>query len=178
VEDYGLKMKPVKTKEMFTLERISESEYAVDTDTRISVYGYIIYFCGAPISWKSKYGKSVKLSSTYAEYFALSEVAKEVIFVKQVVDAMGYKISFPIMIKVDIVGAIYLENNHTTSQRTKHIDIRQHFVREFVEDGILKVIFVKSEDNDADIFTKNTTEILFHKYAKKNVENVSKDNDT
>jgi hypothetical protein len=174
----GLKIKPVKTQEMFTLEGISDSEYAGDTDTRISVYGYIIYFCGAPIAWKSKFGKSVTLPSTEAEYFALSEVAKEVIFVKQEVDAMGFKIKFPIMIKVDNVGAIYLANNYTTSQRTKHIDIRQHFVREFIEDGILKVIFAKSEDNDADIFTKNTTEELFHKHAKKNVEKVNTDNNT
>jgi hypothetical protein len=86
------------------------------------------------------------LSSTEAEYFALSEVAKEVILVKQVVDSMGFEISFSIMIKVDNVGAIFLANNFRTSQRTKHIDIRQHFVREFIEDGILKVIFVKSED--------------------------------
>jgi hypothetical protein len=63
-EDYGLKIKPVKTQEMLTLEGISDSEYAGDTDTRISVYGYIIYFCGAPIVLKSKSGKSVTLSST------------------------------------------------------------------------------------------------------------------
>jgi hypothetical protein len=158
---------------MFTLEGISDSEYAGDTDTRISVYGNIIYFFGAPIAWKSRSGKSVTLSSTKAEYFALSEVAKEVIFVKQVVDFMGYKINFPIMIKVDNVGAIYLANNHTTSQRTKHIDIRQHFVRKFIEDGIMKLIFVKSEDNDADVFTKNTIEELFHKHAKKNLDKVN-----
>jgi hypothetical protein len=84
-----------------------------------------------------------------------------VIFVTQVVDSMGYKISYPFMITVDNVRAIYLANNHTTSQRTKHTAIRQHFVREFIEDGILKVNFVRSEDNDADIFTKNTTEELF-----------------
>ena len=75
-----------------------------------------------------------------------------------------------------MLGAIYLANNYTTSQRTKHIDIRTHFVREFIEDGILKVIFVKSEDNDADIFTKNTSEELFHKHSKKNVEVTKKDN--
>jgi hypothetical protein len=109
----------------------------------MSVYGYIIiYLCGAPIAWKSKSGKSVILSSTEAEYFALSEVAKEIIFVKQLVDSMGYKISYTIMIKVDNVGAIYLANNHTTSQRTKYIDIHQHFAREYIEDAILKVIFV------------------------------------
>ena len=54
------------------------------------------------------------------------------------------------------MGAIYLANNYTTSQRTKHIDIRAHFLREYIEDGTLKVIFIRSEDNDADILTKNT----------------------
>lgn len=105
-------------------------------------------------------------------------MAKEVIFVKQLVASMGITIAFPIIIKVDNVGAIYLANNHTTSQRTKHIDIRQHFVREYIEDGILKVVFVKSEDNDADIFTKNTTEELFNKHSEKLVEPVETNNNT
>jgi hypothetical protein len=175
-EDYGLKIKPKQNEDSFVLEGISDSEYAGDTDTRISVYGYIIYFCGAPIAWKSKSGKSVTLSSTEAEYFALSEVAKEIIFIKQIVESLGHKMQFPIIIKVDNVGAIYLANNHTNGQRTKHIDIRQHFVREYIEDGILKIIFVKSEDNDADIYTKNTSEDLFNKHAAKNVESVKQDN--
>jgi hypothetical protein len=177
-ESLGLKLKPRKLKDMFILEGISDSEYAGDTDTRISVYGYLLYFCGAPIAWKSKSGKSVTLSSTEAEYFALSEVAKEVIFVKQLVASMGITIAFPIIIKVDNVGAIYLANNHTTGQHTKHIDIRQHFVREYIEDGILKVVSVKSEENDSDIFTKNTTEEVFNKHSKKLVETVNQDNNT
>jgi hypothetical protein len=165
-------MKPRKKGEMFYLEGISDSEYAGDKDTRISVYGYILYFCGAPIAWKSKAGKSVTMSSTEAEYFATSEIAKEAIFAQQVIESMGLPLEYPITIKVDNVGAIYLANNYSTSQRTKHIDIRTHFVREFIEDGILKVMFVKSEDNDADIYTKNTTEELFLKHAGKNVETV------
>jgi hypothetical protein len=175
-EEIGLRIKPRKKDDMFVLEGISDSEYAGDPDTRISVYGYILYFCGAPIAWKSKSDKSVTLSSTEAEYFALSEAAKEVIFVRHLVKSMGIEIEFPIIIKVDNVGAIYLSNNHTTSQRTKHIDIRHHFVREFIEDGILKVVFVRTDDNDADIFTKNTTEDLFNKHSKKMVEVVNSDN--
>jgi hypothetical protein len=151
------------------LKGVSDSEYAGDKDTRISVYGYILYFCGAPIAWKSKAGKSVTLSSTEAEYFALSEVAKEAIFAKQVIESMGIEIIFPITIHVDNVGAIYLANNYATSQRTKHIDIRTHFVREFIEDGIIKIVFVRTDDNDADIFTKNTSEELFTKHSGKNV---------
>jgi hypothetical protein len=66
----------------FYLEGISVSEYAGDLDTRTSVYGYVLYLCGAPIAWKSKAGNSVTLSSTEAEYYAASEVSKEVIFAK------------------------------------------------------------------------------------------------
>ena len=68
---------------------------------------------------------------------------------------------------VDNTGAIYLANNFTTGPRTKHIDIRAHFVRELIINGILKVVFVKSEDNDADIFTKNVSEDLFVKHKEK-----------
>ena len=168
-ENYCLVLNPTVRQDGFYLEGLSDSEYAGDKETRISVFGYIIYFCGAPIAWKSKSGKSVTLSSTEAEYFAISEVAKEVIFAKQVIESIGIKISYPIIIKCDNVGAIYLSNNYTTSQRTKHIDIRCHFVREFIEDNILKVLFVPSAENDADILTKNTTEELHLKHSMKNI---------
>ena len=50
-----------------------------------------------------------------------------------------------------------MSENVTTSQRTKHVDIRYNYVHEFIQDGFIKIIFVKSEDNKADIFTKNVT---------------------
>ena len=171
-ENHGLKIKPTLT-ESFYMEGISDSEYGGDKDNRISVYGYVLYFCGAPIAWKSKAGKSVTLSSTEAEYVASSEIAKEAIFVKNLLDSIGIEIELPIKIRVDNVGAIYLANNYSTSQRTKHIDIRAHFLREYIENGILKVEFIRSEDNDADILTKNTSEELFHLHAKKNVEEIT-----
>jgi hypothetical protein len=168
----GLKIQPNNNQGKYILEGISDSEYAGDKDTRISVYGYVIYFCGVPISWKSKSGRSVTLSSTEAEYFAISECAKELIFIKHVVESMGIQVELPIEIKVDNVGAIYLANNYTTSQRTRHIDVRMHFVRQYIEDGVFKIVFVKSEENDADIFTKNTTEEIFNFQANKIVEEI------
>ena len=90
------------------MEGISDSEFAGDKDTQISVYGYILYFCGAPISWKSKSRKRITLSSTEAEYFAVSEVAKEVIFAKQVLESIGIKLVLPITVKCDNFGATYL----------------------------------------------------------------------
>ena len=69
----------------------------------------------------------------------------------------------PITVHVDNVRAIWLSNNRTTSDRTKHIDIRTSFVKEYQEDGKIIIKFVKSEENETDIFTKNTTNVIsFH----------------
>ena len=132
----------------------SDSNYAGDVENRISVAGFVLYLCGAPISWKSKGMKSVTLSSSEAEYIALSEAAKEVKFVYQVLQLMGIKVKLPIVIRVDNIGAIFMSGNVTVSPRTKHVDVRYHFVREFVFDGFIKVLFVKTTENDADLFSK------------------------
>ena len=165
-EKHSLRVKPIQCDKP-ELKGISDSEFAGDRDTRISVYGYVIYYSGAPISWKSKAGKNVTLSSTEAEYFASSEATKEMIFIQNLIISMGIKLSKPSSLLVDNTGAIYLANNYTTGQRTKHIDIRTHFVREKIVDGSIKVKFVKSEDNDADIMTKNVSEELFIRHSGK-----------
>jgi transposase InsO family protein len=169
----ALKMQPKMKKNMFYLEGISDSSFGEDKDTRISVYGYVVYFCGAPVATKSKLGRSVTLSSTEAEHFAVSEVAKEILFIKQLLETIGIEVELPIIVRVDNVGAIFLGNNFSVGQRTKHIDIRTHFVRKYIEDDILKLVFIRSEDNDADIFTKNTTEDLYVKHSNKMVEELA-----
>ena len=68
---------------------------------------------------------------------------------------------------VDNVGAIWLSNNRNTGDRTKLIDKRTAFMKEYHEDGKIIIIFVKSEDNEADIFTKNTSNIIFQRHQEK-----------
>ena len=80
---------------------------------------------------------------------------------------MNIEVELPITVYVDNVGAIWLSNNRTTSDRTKHIDIRTSFVKEYQEDGKIITKFVKSEDKEADIFTKNTTNVIFQNNQKK-----------
>ena len=92
---------------------------------------------------------------------ALSEVVKELKFIVQLLQTMNIEVELPITAYVDTTGAIWLSNNRTTSDRTKHIDIRTSFVKEYQEDGKIITKFVKSEDNEADIFTKNTTNTIF-----------------
>ena len=111
--------------------------------------------------------KSVVLSTTEAEYTALSEVVKELKFIVQLLQTLNIEVELPITVYVDNVGAIWLSDNRTTSDRTKHIDIRTSFVKEYQEDGKIIIKFVKSEDNEADIFTKNTTNVIFQNPQKK-----------
>jgi hypothetical protein len=154
------------------MEGDSDSEFGADQETRISVFGWNLYFCGALIAWKSKASNSVTLSSTEAEYVALSKITKEVIFVKQVLETMGIGVKLPIIINVDNVGAINLSNNHSLGQRTKHIDMRINFVREFVEDGIIKTKFDVTANNEAYTHTKNTSEETFKKHVSKHLVDV------
>ena len=80
---------------------------------------------------------------------------------------MNIEVELPIPVHVDNVGVIWLSNNRTTSDRTKHIDIRTSFVKEYQEDGKIIIKFVKQEENEADIFTKNTTNVIFSNHQKK-----------
>ena len=89
-------------------ESISDSDFASDKETRISIYGCVIYFCGIPIAWRSKGMKSVVLSTTDAKYMALSEVVKELVFIVQLLQTMNITVELPITVHVDNVGAIWL----------------------------------------------------------------------
>ena len=108
---------------------------------------------------------------------ALSEVVKELKFIVQLLQTKNIEVKLPITLYVDKVGAIWFSNNHTIIDRTKHIDIRTSFVNEYQEDGKIIIKFVKSEETEADIFTKNTTNMIFSNHQKKlvwdkaNVEN-------
>ena len=79
---------------------------------------------------------------------------------------MNIEVELPITIDVDNVGAIWLSNNHTTSNRTKHIDIRTSFVKEYQEDGKIIIKFVKSEENEADILHQEHNECNFQQSPK------------
>ena len=85
-----------------------DSDFAGDADTRRSVSGYVIYLMGCPIAWKSKGQKNVTLSSTEAEYVAVSEISSEILFLKGLLEFLGLDIDYPIHVHVDNIGAIYL----------------------------------------------------------------------
>ena len=119
---YGLKFELRKDMMKWALKALSDSDFARNKETRICVFGYMIYFCGIPIAWRSKGMKSIVLSTTEAECMALSEVVKDLKFIV----TMNIEVKLPITVHVDNVGAIWLSNNHTTCDRTKHLTSEHH----------------------------------------------------
>ena len=113
---------------------------------------------------------------TEAEYVALLEVVATIKFIVQLLSNMEIQVELLIKVYVDNVGTIFLANNQTTSDRTKHVDVQYHFIQEYIENGTVKILFIRSGENDADLFTKNVSSAIYLKHARKIVwsnENMS-----
>jgi hypothetical protein len=127
----------------------------------VSVTGFIIYLLNVPICWRSKSQKGVTLSSTEAEYVAISEAIKELKFIYYLLNELHIKVKLPIVVKRTSLEQFYIRKCF----RTRHVDTRYHFVREFFEDGFIKIEFVRSVENDAELFTKNINQELYAKHT-------------
>ena len=145
----------------------TDADWAGDKETRVSVSGFVLFFCSVAIMWRSCGQKSVALSSGESEYISLSEAAKEVKFVAMLLKSMRVKVKQPIEVRVDNVGAIGMAESPSTSSRSRHIDTRYHFVRRMVTDGEIRIVFTPTDDNVADIFTKNVKSEIYDRHAKR-----------
>ena len=152
---------------MWRIVGFLDSNYAGDKDTRTAVGGYIIYLCGAPNCQRSRAQKTVTLISTETDWIALSEAAKEVLYIAKILKALGVDIEYTITIHVDNTAAVFMATNVTTSQRMRHVDSRTKFVVRYTEDGTLKIVFVRGTENEADIMTKNVNGELYDKQVPK-----------
>ena len=138
----------------------SDSDYAGDVPTRRSTGGYIIMFCGGPISWSSKIQSTVALSTTEAEYMAACEGIKELIWVKRLLSELSTDSSTPLLC-MDNRSAIKLVKNPQFHKRTKHIDVKFHFIREVYGSGGFTLNYVPSSEQLADILTKPLKNQIF-----------------
>jgi hypothetical protein len=133
----------------------SDSDYADDKVDRKSQSGYIVKVGGRTVSWRSAKQASVAQSTMEAEFVAMAESFSEATFVKKLIDEMGVsKLSDPIELLSDNQAAISAVKNPVHHSRAKHIDIKYHSIREGCENGKLRVTYVPSVDNQADIMTK------------------------
>ena len=159
-KDKGLLIKK-SSQGPLTIQGYSDSNYANNKDTRQSVTGYVIYVNETLVAWKSKMQPGVTLSSTEAEYVALSMCLSEMLFIKQVLESIYIPINLPMTLFCDNTGAISLCHNYATNGRTIHVDIRWHFIREHIEKKNVQVVYKNTQSNRADPMTKNVSHTIF-----------------
>jgi protein involved in temperature-dependent protein secretion len=136
-------------------------------DGRWATSGYMFTIDGRAISWSSKRQDLVTLSTMESEYIAQSHAAKEAIWLSALRAELFNVSRRPLMLLGDNQGAIALANDHRFHARTKHIDIRYHFIREHIEVGDLKLEYINTADNAADMFTKALPSATFKHLAAK-----------
>lgn len=136
------------------LRAFSDSDWAACVDTRKSVTGFCIFLGEALISWKSKKQVTISKSSTEAEYRALSNTTSELLWILQLLKDFQVNSPTPVAIFCDNQSAIHLATNPIFHERTKHIEIDCHFIRNQIKTNVIKLLPIRSNQQLADMFTK------------------------
>ncbi|KAL0428360.1 UNVERIFIED_CONTAM: Retrovirus-related Pol polyprotein from transposon TNT 1-94 [Sesamum latifolium] len=142
-----------------------DSNYANDKDSRRSTTSYVFTLCGACISWKSQLQNIVALSTTEAEYIATIEAFKEAIWLKGILTEIGF-LKQNVSVFSDSQSSIQLCKNSVFHDRTKHIEVRHHFIRDIVGKGVINLEKIIFEENPADMGTKSLTVEKFQNCLK------------
>ena len=143
---------------------VADSDWASDTTHRKSVSGMGIIFGGAVVAYKSRYQKTIADSSTEAEFYALVELGKMLLYLRSVLDDLGIPQDFASVIYEDNKGVIDIVNSGKPTKRARHVDTKQFCMLDWVETDLLEVVKVSTHDNPSDTFTKALPKILFHRH--------------
>lgn len=154
------------SKEPFTLEAWCDASWGDNPDNRRSKTGYVVKLGCNTVSVCSILQKTVALSTTEAEYMAVSDGLREIIWLRELLKDYGFEQPSATVIHEDNNGCIALSVNPVNHKRNKHIDIRHHFIRDKVEDGTIVLSRLDTEEMLADILTKALAAPRFCKLRK------------
>jgi hypothetical protein len=150
-----------------TLCGYSDADWAGDADDRRSTTGFTFLLGGGAITWKSQKQPTVALSTTEAEYMALCHSAKEAIWLKTLLRELGYQAGdTPTRIYTDNQGSMALAKNAVHHARTKHIDVRHHFIREKLEAKEITIEYCETDRMTADVLTKALARPKHHYFVE------------
>lgn len=134
----------------------TDADWGNDLEDRKSYSGYITFMSGGPVAWESKKQSVVALSTMEAEYIALCQGTKEVVFQRNLLEELSFDnlLEKSTNIYCDNQSAEFLVKNPTVKKRSKHIDIRFHYVKEQFNNNVINIKYISSDKNVADILTK------------------------
>lgn len=137
----------------------SDADWAGDLDDRHSTSGYIFQINGGSISWKSQKQSTTATSTSHSEYMALSSSVKEAIWIRSLLKELHFEQKLPTIIEQDNQSTIALANNPVHHQKSKHIEISHHHIRENIENGTIKLQYTSTKEIISDILTKPVNSI-------------------
>lgn len=144
------------------LQGFVDSDWASDALDRKSYTGFCFVMSGAAVSWQSRKQKTVSLSSTESEYIALSEASREAVYLRNLM----YEITGSLCVidlHCDNQSALKLASSHQSHNRSKHIDVRYHYVRDVVKNNFVNIKYIPTEDMPADLLTKGVYRLRHYK---------------
>lgn len=165
-KNLGISYKINSSKDEEELIGYTDSDYAGDIETRKSTSGFVIMYCGGPISWSSKKQSITALSSTEAEYIAAAECCKEILHLKFLIEELSGK-PVKATLNIDNQSTIQLIKNGIGNKRSKHIDVRYRFINEKVTEGLINIKYCSTDVQLADIFTKALGQNKFETHKSK-----------
>jgi hypothetical protein len=135
----------------------ADSDWGTCKSTGKSITGYLIKLAGAPVSWVSRKQKTVALSSTEAEYMSMTDVIQQVKWMTNLYTELGFKVH-EVDMNIDNQGVIFTGQNNVTDGKTKHINIKYHYI---IKDGSVKLLYIPTNEQQAYILTKNLPQVKF-----------------
>ncbi|KAI9038472.1 Ty1/Copia family ribonuclease HI [Aspergillus affinis] len=153
-------------KRLGVIQGYVDADFGGDVDTRRSATGYIFTLAQGPISWISKLQSTVSLSTCEAEYTAISIAGREALWLASMLESMEFGGVRPMKIFTDSEPALKLANNAQKHSRSKHIDIRVHWIRDAIQKGDIELQYISTDEMIADALTKALLKVKFDQHAK------------